>query len=344
MFHTLFGSVSVVEQVWQHENQRIRPLSYVGMAHRQYSLGLQRAITDFGSEESWQRTQQRLKEHHGLDVPRSSIAKVTRKHAFRCRAQRLPATRSTAPDTVVTSTDGTILPTVASRDRVRGDKRKTRVVEWREVRLSVAQIPGEVGAIFDATAGTADQAGTQWVNLVSRCGAQPGTFVHAVCDGAPWIADQFKQRFKRRDRFLIDFFHVSEYLGAVAAAAKLPATWLKRQQDDLLANKVEPVLKNLRGWAKDLDHPEAGYAACVAEQYLKQRLKFLDYKGTTKDKLPVGSGKMESSHRSVLQKRLKIPGAWWTHATLEAMCHLRVLRANMQWGPYWQNEMKVATS
>ena len=37
----------------------------------------------------------------------------------------------------------------------------------------------------------------------------------------------------------------------------------------------------------------------------------LNYKGAIAAGLPIGSGEIESSHRFVIQERLKIPGAWW---------------------------------
>ncbi len=47
--------------------------------------------------------------------------------------------------------------------------------------------------------------------------------------------------------------------------------------------------------------------------------------------LPIGSGEVESGHRSVLQARLKKPGAG--HA--ENMAHLKVLQENNHWEEFW---------
>ena len=47
--------------------------------------------------------------------------------------------------------------------------------------------------------------------------------------------------------------------------------------------------------------------------------------------LPIGSGEIESAHRYVIQERLKLPGAWWTPANVEAMLALRLNRANREW-------------
>jgi hypothetical protein len=52
--------------------------------------------------------------------------------------------------------------------------------------------------------------------------------------------------------------------------------------------------------------------------------------------LPIGSGEVESGHRSVLQKRLKKPGAWWHKPNAESMGQIKTLQANGHSGNLWQ--------
>jgi len=51
--------------------------------------------------------------------------------------------------------------------------------------------------------------------------------------------------------------------------------------------------------------------------------------------LPIGSGEIESAHRYIVQKRLKLPGSWWCAANAEHILALRLNRANRQWDNYW---------
>jgi hypothetical protein len=44
--------------------------------------------------------------------------------------------------------------------------------------------------------------------------------IHAVGDGADWIRLQSREVFGEQGRFLCDFFHVSEYLGAAAPTCR----------------------------------------------------------------------------------------------------------------------------
>ncbi|MDJ0590516.1 MAG: hypothetical protein QNJ72_11045 [Pleurocapsa sp. MO_226.B13] len=47
-------------------------------------------------------------------------------------------------------------------------------------------------------------------------------------------------------------------------------------------------------------------------------------------------GEIESSHRYIPQKPLKIPGATWNPQMVNPMLALRVIRANDWWSDFWQ--------
>jgi hypothetical protein len=66
-----------------------------------------------------------------------------------------------------------------------------------------------------------------------------------------------------------------------------------------------------------------------------------EYKTAIENELPIGSGKVESTHRHTIQKRLKKAGAWWLRENAAKMADLRVLRANGCWEKLWQQENKA---
>jgi hypothetical protein len=61
----------------------------------------------------------------------------------------------------------------------------------------------------------------------------------------------------------------------------------------------------------------------------------LNYREALAEGLPIGSGEIESAHRYVAQKRLKLPGAWWLAEHAEHMLALRINRLNGDWEAYW---------
>jgi len=76
-------------------------------------------------------------------------------------------------------------------------------------------------------------------------------------------------------------------------------------------------------------------------RYLSNRADHLDYAEALKQGLPIGSGEVESGHRSVLRKWLKKPGAWWTRANAETMAQLKTLQANGDWENLWRKNGRM---
>ncbi len=61
----------------------------------------------------------------------------------------------------------------------------------------------------------------------------------------------------------------------------------------------------------------------------------MNYREALAEGLPIGPGEIESAHRYVAQKRLKLPGAWWLVEHAEPMLALRINRLNGDWEAYW---------
>ncbi len=57
----------------------------------------------------------------------------------------------------------------------------------------------------------------------------------------------------------------------------------------------------------------------------------MDYPKYIKSGLLIGSGAIESAHRTVLQKRMKQSGQRWSKKGLEKMISLRVLNVSGYW-------------
>jgi hypothetical protein len=255
--------------------------------------------------------------------------------------------------------DGSMVPIVSIKTdekgrEVKGDKRKQRELSWKEARLCVARDPRSVSGHYRATMGDVEQAGLQLVGCVAEAGGGKSTKLHCVADGAPWIASQVERRFGGQANFLVDFYHVSEYLAAASdlLGEKKKVGWLKQQQHSLKANRASEVIKKLikletiekdklarlgRSQATKEEQP-----AATCKRYLENRLEYLDYKTALKAGLPISSGETESGHRWVIQARLKISGAWWKPTNAERMLKLRTIRASNDWESYWRRVSQAA--
>ncbi len=72
------------------------------------------------------------------------------------------------------------------------------------------------------------------------------TYLHAVGDGATWIANQIADKFVGQGSYLLDFY-VCEYLAeAATSCATNDENWIETQKNYLKNNKHEIVITNLK--------------------------------------------------------------------------------------------------
>jgi hypothetical protein len=193
--------------------------------------------------------------------------------------------------------------------------------------------------------GEAQQAGAVWLDCVKRAGAGVHTKIHCVGDAAPWILEQFRQRFKEQASYLIDFYHVSEYLAAAAEviAGKKAKAWLEKQQSRLKDNRLGVVIEQLLPHIESAEIKDEEAPVRKCHRYLTRHREQMNYKEALEAGLPIGSGEVEGGHRWVVQERLKKAGAWWTRENAKKMLALRINRANGEWRSYWIQQRQAVS-
>ena len=186
---------------------------------RGLSLGLQRVLRDFGAETSYTSAVAQVREHYGVEVNASGVRGAPLRHGAQMASRQAEGAelRRGGVSQVIAEMDGSMIPLVQSKAGS-GDRRKRRAVEWREARLCLARAAGRVERRYGACLGSVEQAGEQWRRAVALAGGGRQTEVHGVGDGAVWIARQCAAQFGARGRYLVDFYHVSEYLSAAGAS------------------------------------------------------------------------------------------------------------------------------
>ncbi len=289
----------------------------------------------------------KLKEHYGITVPTSSARTITQRHAHEMYEQEKEKVKIPSKGIhpiILAETDGSMIPITKTKPpegQKPYDARKHKEHFWREARLSLAHSIGSVTPIFAATLGSVDKVGQQIRACVNKVGRNEKTKIHCVGDGAPWIANQIARYLGSQARYLVDFYHVCEYLAEAAptcGGGEDKKEWLETQKNRLKTGLLEEVFRALDSYQeadciKDCDAP---VRRCY--RYLDNRRDQLDYAKAIADGLPIGSGEIESAHRYVIQKRLKIPGAWWKEENAADMLALRINRANHNWDHYWQSK------
>lgn len=333
--------MQVRDRIWRSPTQSyVRPLlKRLGVSPRGRSGRLERVLTDFGSEQSFGRATQSVREHYGFEIGASAVRAATLKHARRAReqlekvyAQAFRLLPKVGAQQVIAQADGTMICTVEA-----GKRKGKRPREWKEMKLLAAQAKDSATTVYAATFGSVAAAGCRWGHCTREAGWGLNSHIHAVGDGAEWIRLQSREVFREQGSFLCDFFHVSEYLAAAAESSqgKKAAAWRKTQQKRLKRGAVEKVIESLEEHLEPEGTPEEETPVRDGHRYLTNRLDCLDYPRALELGLPIGSGMIESGHRHVLHARLKKAGTAWLQDHADQMAHLRVLRSNGQWATLW---------
>jgi hypothetical protein len=150
-----------------------------------------------------------------------------------------------------------------------------------------------------------------------------------VSDGGIWIKNWIEDAFPEAISIL-DYYHVCEHLHQFAnitfSEEVARKKWVTKQKELLLDGKVKKVIANIKKQDKESEE-----AIELINYYTSNEYR-MDYKTYKKIGAGIiGSGAIESAHRTVVQKRMKQSGQRWTNAGAQNMLNLRVLQMNGQW-------------
>jgi hypothetical protein len=333
----------VIEQCWRagQPGKRLRPFCQRAQIRpRRCSLGVQRALADFGVEHAFASAAARFREHYGWEVAPSVVRQWTLHHAGQCHTTpRTPLPSPHPGQKMVTGLDGSMAPVV--KPAAEGDRRKKKTLLYREVRVAFARPEQSATARYGTSLDEAFGAGLMWRETAEWAGLTDRTDVHALGDGATWIIHQSDRQFGTHATYLVDLQHVTSYLAGASprCAPDEPAAWVHRQKQRLCENRAEELLAELKAREESEPKDAEGKTPPVRQawQYIEDRKNHLDYRGALAAGLPIGSGEVESAHRHIVQARIKKAGAWWRENNLAAVLQLRTLRANDHWIAYWNN-------
>ena len=299
-------------------------------------------VTDFGADVAFAQVMDKLVEHYGVVLGESTIRRITEGHAqtiFETAQLNASWPAQTGAETVVAQMDGGMVP-IVEPDAAQKDKRKGKQLQWKEAKICLAHAKGSKTLVYGGTLqGDVAQAGRELFHCARVAGFGSNSRIHAVGDGADWIATQVEEQFGAQGDYLVDFYHVCDYLSAAAKAVtnetQAAEVWMVEQKDRLKTRRASELMQALRPHLEptSLEEEEAPVRQC--HRYLSHRLHQLDYQRALANDLPIGSGEIESAHRYIVQQRLKRPGSWWRAANAEHMLSLRLNRANHRWGEYW---------
>jgi hypothetical protein len=173
---------------------------------------------------------------------------------------------------------------------------------------------------------------------------RPDLKIGLLCDGAKEMWNLLEAQFttapfdikKYVVTRLIDFWHVIEKLAPAAkvmvgddAAGPLVSRWriLLRNSSKARATILDELTASGREFVRVGDNQPVHEAIT----YLTNNIDRMDYATARRQGLPIGSGAVEATCKSLIDVRMKRPGSRWKSRTGEHVIHLRALALSDRW-------------
>ena len=330
----------------------------LGLGRGSLSPGLGRVACRLGIATAFDEAATLLEETLGVRVPAETVRRLTEGIGAVAEAEAQAGIAQAQTGAVPPT--GTLPPGAALLVEVDGAMVHLDD-DWHEVKVGLAAPLGPQTATDPDThrerlaMGTPvycagfEPAETFWYRLYAAAcrqglGSPALALVVVLGDGAAWIW-HYAARFLTVGTVevveIVDLYHAWEHLGTVARAvfgAESPAAtaWLTPLKAQLRDQGVAPVLAALRALAP----PNAAAAEEVrtALGYFTTHAARMDYPGFVARGLPIGSGAVESSCKTLIEAREKGAGMRWRRTGAQAVATLRALARSGCWADFWTTQ------
>jgi len=154
-----------------------------------------------------------------------------------------------------------------------------------------------------------------------------------IADGAKWIWNWADTYYPDATQVL-DYYHALEHLCEFATNYFKDnngrTTWIEEQAKILIEEDADKIIDCLRGLPKSTNKKTEKERLKLINYYTKNR-KRMRYGSFRKRGLLIGSGAIESAHRTVLQQRMKLSGQRWTKKGFQQIANIRAIKKSDNW-------------
>jgi hypothetical protein len=340
------------------QSPRDRELDIEGTA---YSPAVRRMMALVGSEGSFDQGRQQLEQLAGLEVTTKAVERQAetigediahREQAHLREAIQLGLPQMQMPPIpfMYIEIDGTGIPVVAAETEGRQGKLEGQPAHTREVKLGCVftqtgtdeegrPVRDDDSTTYTGAIETAEQFGPRIYREAWDRGWERAQTRVVLGDGAPWIWNIADEHFPGAIQ-IVDLYHARQHLWELAAKIhpvdeKRRKGWALRLEKTLDLGNVETVVKKLRAVSTDstalapLIENEAAFFERNAE-----RMRYARFRA---QRLFVGSGVVEAGCKTVIGRRLKMSGMFWTVRGANAIIALRCNRISGKFVDYWES-------
>ncbi|MCP3681898.1 MAG: hypothetical protein GY861_04335 [bacterium] len=358
-FTVVFGQIELLSPYLWKPGVHCKPLKEaMGITHQGRSETVNRALSDFGIEESFRQAAKRFSEHYHFDVSPSTVLRETERkaeEAFNYVTNRFNQIEEEASvcedhsdvDVVLAELDackirtGQLQAVEESSEQLSadGDVKKKKHIQWRDVRIGLTRPLDQKSKLYVGQIADYPQIINQLRQASISIGMDAETEVVAVADGGIGLKEELERQFPNL-QFILDKTHLKDHLydtaeelGVVREERK---QWVKPRLEKISRGQVKDVVKELED--QYVANPHKRLKQLLG--YIHRFMNAIHYNDFKKRDYPIGSGEVESAHRYVPQKRLKLPGASWHPDSINPMLAMRVIRANEWWEDFWEQTTK----
>ena len=271
-YTTIFGELEIESPyLWNKKLKKgIRPVAEgLGITAGKHSIGLTRALADFGAEESFAQASLRFEEHYGFKVSSSKLRRevikvaelsenfVDKRLEKSLEEAKINPTKKTRR--LLLELDGCQLRTglkvpgnKVGLTKIRQLKKSSRKINWRETRVAFARpVEQKNQRTFVARMGKYPEIVPQLVGAAYDRGLFPSTEILALADGAIGLKEALENAFPKL-QFILDRPHLKEHLYAGVEAMEFPEKLKHSIVDALISlievGKVHKVIKKLQNY------------------------------------------------------------------------------------------------
>jgi hypothetical protein len=332
----------------------------------EYSPAVRRMMAVVGSDTSFHHGREQLELLAGLTVTRKAVERHAEEigaDIARCqqaeiqRAVQLPLPHLAGPaiPMLYIEMDGTGVPVVTAETEGRCGKKPNEPAHTREVKLGCVftqtgldekgrPVRDEASTTYTGAIEPAENFGRRMYTEAVQRGWDHAQVRVILGDGAVWIWNIADREFPGAIQ-IVDLYHARQHLWGLAGKLfptdeRRKKRWASQLQNKLDQGKIESLVKQLRAFPAA--NPEAAELLQSEADYFERNRERMRYPTFRSRNFFVGSGVIEAACKTVIAKRLKQSGMFWTVRGANAIIALRCTRLSRRFEDYWASRSKAA--
>ena len=184
-------------------------------------------------------------------------------------------------------------------------------------------------------------------SLAMRCGLEQAVEVVLLGDGAAWIWEHIAPILGERTICITDWYHVMEHLWACGntlfgQGSAEAVAWVKQRETWLWEGQWQDLIADLQQHKRQHRSLPRREALGSLVTYLGNQGDRLDYARFRAMGLDIGSGRVESACKHVVQSRMKRSGMIWSNPGAQQILSLRNAYLNGHWDNFWASHPLAA--